>query len=64
MIKSVLKDNASYVHVAYEWPRHNSGWGIAAMRQLQLLLPYVVEFDGCAYSLRSYEGELMKKPWR
>eukprot|EP00972_Heterocapsa_arctica_P100863 14867937-Heterocapsa_arctica.AAC.1 len=59
-----MKDGSDYIHVCYEWPRNNAGWGLDVMKELRQLLPHEVLFDGCCYCLMSYEGELLRKPWR
>ena len=59
-----LEDAERYVHVSFEWPRGTTAWGARSMEIAHQYLQYVVEFDGCAFGLRSLNGALLRKPWR
>eukprot|EP00972_Heterocapsa_arctica_P002557 373721-Heterocapsa_arctica.AAC.1 len=61
--KRTRTSNEGEFRVAFEWPRESAGWHEPALQPLLKALPHVASFDGCAYGLRSIDGQAVKKPW-
>eukprot|EP00972_Heterocapsa_arctica_P000753 106223-Heterocapsa_arctica.AAC.1 len=49
--------NDGEFRVAFEWPREGAGWHEPALQPLLKALPRSTSFDGCAYGLRSADGQ-------
>ena len=52
------------VDLAFEWPASCDGWKELALKDLLQDLPYVCEFDGCAFGVQTTAGEALRKRWR
>jgi hypothetical protein len=51
--------------IAYEWPRHASGWKLPELLKLISDFDlYTVDCDGCAFGMQSDHGEPLLKQWR
>ena len=51
--------------IAFEWPRHATGWKLPELQQLITDLNlYVCDCDGCAFGLSNSKDEPLLKQWR
>ena len=51
--------------IAFEWPRHATGWKLPEVQQLITDLNlYVCDCDGCAFGLSNSKDEPLLKQWR
>ena len=66
VVKKIRSSGAAdnLVHLAFEWPRGCLGWRLQIVLELQKLLTYCTEFEGCCYRLVGQPGALLKKPWK
>ena len=66
VVKKIRSGSAAdnLVHLAFEWPRGSFGWRLKIVQELQKLMTYSTEFDGCCYGLVDQRGALLKKPWK
>ena len=66
VIRRIRNNSAAdnLVHLAFEWPHGCFGWRLQIVQELQKLLTYSTEFNGCCYELVDQHGALLKKPWK
>ena len=51
--------------IAFEWPRHASGWALPEVQDfLKRWGLFLVDFDGCAMGMKDKHGNPVLKQWR
>ena len=66
VITTLQRSGGGRFAASFEWPR-NDGWNESlnpGMKHIRRLLPFSVDFEGCAFGLRGRDGRLLMKPWR
>ena len=60
-----MRQNCSWLRIAYEWPRFNTWWQRQEVIDMQNELDLLqVDFDGCTVGVKSERDHPMLKPWR
>ena len=59
--REVIQNGGS---ASFEWPRYCTGWQLKELTSFLSKFGFQkVDFDGCAFGLKSKKGNFIKKPW-